>query len=337
MSRRSPTCIVDFFAGTGYDKNGIAGSPIRILEKIREQVGSILNNRVKVLVHLNEYEPDKHPQEKFDQLVSACEDFLNDNPDVRRAIDVHYHNKDFELIFLELRTTIATYPSLVFLDQNGVKFLSPKYLLELEKMRRTDFLYFVAASYIRRFGDVPEFTKYVQIDLNELRNESYEYVHRTYVRQLRKILPAGTKLRLYPFSLKKGSNIYGIVFGASHPLAFDKFLNIAWRTNNENGEADFDIHDEESKRQGHLFQKSYSKIELFQNTLREMVLSSQLKNNIDTYYYALEEGHPARHAALALAKMKLDGEVTFSSRTPWVNYEKAVKKGDKLDFTVVTK
>ena len=30
-------CIFDFFAGTGYDKNGVAGSPIRILEKIKNK------------------------------------------------------------------------------------------------------------------------------------------------------------------------------------------------------------------------------------------------------------------------------------------------------------
>ncbi|MBC7798113.1 MAG: hypothetical protein H7Z37_14675, partial [Pyrinomonadaceae bacterium] len=41
MQNTSTICIFDFFAGTGYDKNGIAGSAIRILEKIKEQVISI--------------------------------------------------------------------------------------------------------------------------------------------------------------------------------------------------------------------------------------------------------------------------------------------------------
>ena len=31
-------CVFDFFGGTGYDKNGVAGSPIRILQKIKEQI-----------------------------------------------------------------------------------------------------------------------------------------------------------------------------------------------------------------------------------------------------------------------------------------------------------
>lgn len=39
MSGDPDICIFDFFAGTGYDKNGVPGSPIRILKKIQEQVG----------------------------------------------------------------------------------------------------------------------------------------------------------------------------------------------------------------------------------------------------------------------------------------------------------
>ena len=33
MQGVSNICIFDFFAETGYDKNGVAGSPIRILQK----------------------------------------------------------------------------------------------------------------------------------------------------------------------------------------------------------------------------------------------------------------------------------------------------------------
>lgn len=46
-------CIFDFFSGTGYDKKGVAGSPIRILEKIKEQVGHIFQKKVKLKLYLN--------------------------------------------------------------------------------------------------------------------------------------------------------------------------------------------------------------------------------------------------------------------------------------------
>lgn len=52
---------------------------------------------------------------------------------------------------------------------------------------------------------------------------------------------------LYPFTLKKGTNIYGIIFGASHPRAVDKFLKIVWDKDQVSGEANFDIHDDIEK------------------------------------------------------------------------------------------
>lgn len=56
MQGVSTICIFDFFAGTGYDKNGIAGSPIRILQKIKEQVIPIFQRKVRIRVYLNEFD-----------------------------------------------------------------------------------------------------------------------------------------------------------------------------------------------------------------------------------------------------------------------------------------
>ena len=52
-----------------------------------------------------------------------------------------------EARFDRLLPFIRAFSSLVYLDQNGIKFLADKYLLELEKTIRTDFLYFVSSSY----------------------------------------------------------------------------------------------------------------------------------------------------------------------------------------------
>ena len=51
--------IFDFFSGPGYDSNQVAGSPIRILDKIKEQLDNILDNRTKIVLHFNEFEPNK--------------------------------------------------------------------------------------------------------------------------------------------------------------------------------------------------------------------------------------------------------------------------------------
>lgn len=333
MQATSTICIFDFFAGTGFDKNGVAGSPIRILEKIKEQVIHIFQKKVKVKVYLNEID-----RKKFDLLKKACAEYLEENDHVGRAIEINYFNEDFESLFPKLLPIIEEFPSLVYLDQNGIKFLSDKYLLELEKIRQTDFLYFASASYLWRFGDVKEFKTHLDIDMTETKKESYKFIHRSIVKQLRQKLPANTKLKLYPFSLKKGANIYGIIFGASHPRAVDKFLSIAWKRSPINGDANFDIDDEESKKQGSLFEnRQLSKIESFQQSVRGKVLAEEITNNFELFDYALEEGHIGTHAADELRKMKKDKEISYEGTSPLVTYEQTHKMKRKLNYTILKK
>ena len=85
-------CIFDFFAGTGFDKEGIAGSPIRILEKIREQIGNVFQKKVKIKVFLNEFEPNKKEQKKFQLLQKACSEYLEVHEDMKRAIEIKFFN-----------------------------------------------------------------------------------------------------------------------------------------------------------------------------------------------------------------------------------------------------
>lgn len=327
----TPTiAIFDFFAGTGYDKNDVAGSPIRILEKIREQVIPIFQKKVKVIVHLNEFEP-----KKFELLKKACDDYLKENDHVKRAIEIKFYNQDFEDLFPQLLPEIKALPSLVYLDQNGIKFLSAKYFLELEKTKKTDFLYFVSSSYFWRFGKREEFKVHLDIDMFEAKKNPYKFIHRSIIKQLRGKLPPDTKLKLYPFSLKKGANIHGIIFGASHPLAVQKFLDIAWkRSYNEiNGEANFDIDDDELKKQASLFGNTpLTKIEIFKESVRNKVLSKEITNNFQLYNYALAEGHLGKHASEVLQEMKTNGEIIFEGRSPLVTYDNVYKNKRKVDY-----
>lgn len=324
-------CIFDFFAGTGFDKNGIAGSPIRILQKIKEQVIPIFQKKVKVKVYLNEFDKNK-----FELLKKACSNYLAENDHVGRAIEIEYSNENFEDLFPKLLPVIKDFPSLVYLDQNGIKYLSEKYFLELEKTKQTDFLYFVSASYFWRFGNVEEFKNHLEIDMNEAKKNPYKFIHRSIIKQLREKLPADTKLKLYPFSIKKGANIYGIIFGASHPRAVDKFLSVAWKRNEINGEANFDIDDDDLKKQQSLFgNQPLTKIEAFQQNVRERILTKQITNNFELYNYALEEGHLGKHAAEVLQNMKKQNEITYEGRSPWVTYEKVHKMKRKLNYTIL--
>ena len=156
--------IFDFFSGPGYDCNGVAGSPIRILQKINEQLGNILSKKTKIVLHFNEFEPTKKAQEKFELLKENCNNFIIKNPKFKYFLDINFYNENAELLFFKLLPLIRKFPSLVYLDQNGIKFISQEYLNELEKLKTTDFLYFVSSSFFKRYGKTDEFRKILEID-----------------------------------------------------------------------------------------------------------------------------------------------------------------------------
>lgn len=241
MSPYLHICIFDLFAGTGRDQKGVAGSPIRILQQISDMLPTIVSRGKHIYLWLNEYD-----HAKFELLQEKCQDFIKEDALLTEAVcnsivKIKYTNSDFAVLFPEVLGTIRRFPSLVFLDQNGIKFLSDQYFQELVSTTTVDFLYFVSSSYFFRFGERPEFLMNVQIDMKRAKENPYKFIHRSLLEQFREKIPADSNMKLFPFSIRKGSNIYGIIFGASHPLAVEKFLTTAWKKNSVNGEANFDM------------------------------------------------------------------------------------------------
>ncbi|NVJ46753.1 MAG: three-Cys-motif partner protein TcmP [Cytophagia bacterium] len=327
--------IFDFFAGTGYDLEGVSGSPIRILDKINEQIGPLYQKNVQVILHLNEYEPSKKKQEKYQLLEHSCNEYLSKKKSLNARVQIEFYNEDFEDLFPKLYPTIKAFPSLVFLDQNGIKFLSEKYFLELEKTKETDFLYFVSSSYFWRFGDSEQFKVHLKIDMDQIKNEQYHKIHRSITEQIRQKLPFKTKLKLYPFSLKKGTNIHGIIFGASHPRAVDKFLDIAWKTNKINGDANFDIDDEATIDQLEMFNPPrLSKIQSFQKNLKEKLLQKEITNNFQALDYTYGQGHIPAHAIDTIKELVKDKKITYNGRTSGINYNQVHKLRNLITYSL---
>ncbi|MCQ2305079.1 MAG: three-Cys-motif partner protein TcmP [Bacteroidales bacterium] len=328
--------IFDFFAGTGYDSTGVAGSSIRILQQVDKQVGNIFSQNIRINLCFNEYDKDK-----FALLQNSCNEFVEKNNGLKRLQDsqhlvLKYRNCDFADLFPKTISTIQKCPSLLYLDQNGMKFLADKYLLTLEKLPTVDFLYYLSSSYFIRFGNTPQFQTNMNVDLEKARQNPYKFIHKSILEQLREKIPNTSSLKLYPFTIKKGTNIYGIIFGAKHPRAVDKFLKTVWNKNKINGEANFDIDDDLSKSQLDLFEeKSLTKIEYFQKQLKELVLSGKLVSNKDVYDYVLEQGHIPPHASEVISAMKKDNLLTYESKSPLINYEQVYQKKRVLKYNLL--
>ncbi|MBV6512292.1 MAG: hypothetical protein FMNOHCHN_01789 [Ignavibacteriaceae bacterium] len=327
--------IFDFFAGPGYDLENVPGSPIRILQCISRHLGIILSQKTKVILHFNEYEPEKKKQHKFDALRNNCNEFVTQIDKFKYFLKINYYNEAFESLFFKLLPIINKYPALLYLDQYGVKFIAQDYLLELEQLRTTDFLYFVSSSSFVRYGSTPEFMKVLLINPQELEQENYKNIHRLIINKLRSTLPINSELKLFPFTIKKNSNIYGIIFGSKNYAAVDKFLRIAWSMNSINGEADFDIDDDKSKFQLDIFEgKKKTKIERFQEDFESLILNKVITNNKDALLYTYSCGHIHSHADQVVRKLKRESKIDYIGRTPGINYVNVFRYHINIAFKI---
>lgn len=325
--------IFDFFAGPGYDSLNIEGSPIRLLQKIIEQLGNILVKKTKVVLHFNEYEPNKKDQNKFESLKLNCNRFIEQNPKFKYFLNVIYYNANAEDLFFKLLPIINKYPSLVYLDQNGVKFISKDYVDELDKLQTTDFLYFVSSSYFKRLGSTEGFKKILDFDNAELEKEQYRNIHRQVINKIKSNLQPCSKLKLFPFSIKKGPNIYGIVFGTKNYAAVDKFLAIAWKRNCLNGEADFDIDEDNHKDQLDLFEgKKMTKIQKFQSDIKSKLLDGTINSNRSALLFTYDNGHIPQHSVIVIKSLKSSGILYYDGKTPALNYDNVFRQRNIISY-----
>ena len=117
---------------------------------------------------------------------------------------------------------------LVFVDQFGVEHVTSHVFRQLVNSPTCDFLFFLSSSTLHRFRDHPAIKHKIT------RPDDY---YQKYIKRLLIIIVDfyrhSRTIFFAPFSIKKGSNIYGIIFGSAHPLGMDKFLQVAWQKDQE--------------------------------------------------------------------------------------------------------
>lgn len=320
--------IFDFFAGAGYDSQNNPGSPIRILKQIKIYQSIICKTKIKLF--FNEYNKKNYEKLKFN-----CNNYFKENPSLNKIVEIEYFNLGFESIFDNLRNKIGNFPSLVFMDQYGVKYST--HIVKFEYFNKTDFMIFISSSFLKRFVKTPEFKNSLNLtdeEIERLINTPYKLIHEATLKFLKARLSKDSSVRLYPFSLKKGKNIYGLIFGSKHILAAEKFLKIVWKISSDNGSANYDIYNDKEKREPNLFPELVGKttVESFQEGLEEKILKRKIETNKDAYYYTLGKGHIPKHAMDVLIKLKKQGKINYNSKYPLVTYDNVEKKGRIIKY-----
>ncbi len=299
--------IFDFFCGPGRDANGEPGSPLRILRQLRDyhDKGMAGWRKVQIVVHLFD-----HNDAKIQQLRSIIE-----QPEWKLPVRIDSRALAFESALSEHKQILANprIAKLLIIDQFGVDEVSDDVFKELISFPTTDFIFFLSSSTLHRFRDHPAIKQ--KIDKPE---DSYD-VHRAAFDYYLRLVPKGAEVYLARFSIKKRSNIYGLVFGSQHPLGIPKFLRVAWANDEIAGEANFDI-DRENLRPGELVlnleEMRPTKTREFEAELEQTIRSGEMKNEIDVARFCIEAGMTCQHSAPVLKKLKDEGVIKLQFRVP---------------------
>jgi three-Cys-motif partner protein len=297
--------IFDLFGGEGKDTNGVLGSPMRILSTLNKNENLILRSNVKIKVIVNEFE-----KQKFDLLISNLETIAN-----KSLYDLECYNEDFVSIYERYYDGMKRTANFLFLDQNGIKQITESVFKKLIQLKQTDFLFFISSSYIKRFSEVEEFKKYLNITRQEIDNKSYYHVHKVVLEYYRTMIPNGKEYFLAPFSIKKPAGIYGLIFGTNHTLGIEKFLHVCWKHDKLTGEANFDIDNEKiDLTKPTLFEEMNKpkKKQVFENTLRLKIINKELKTDKAIYLFTLSEGFQIKDANYILRELEKENKIQIN-------------------------
>ena len=305
-SPRASIHIFDFFSGPGIDSVGQLGSPLRLLNQLK--IYRQLPGWKSVSVHLHFFDKSSaKTQELKAQIALRDLELPKLNFDIR-AIAFEQAFPESEAILLDEQAA-----KLVFIDQCGVDQVTPQVFQTLVSSPTCDFLFFLSSSTLHRFHEHPAIKQRI------VRPNDYFHVHRAAVQYYRSLIKESRPYFLAPFSIKKNSNIYGIIFGSAHPLGIDKFLQVAWDNDQISGEANFDI-DRENIREEEILlplaEMRPNKIAAFESELEHLLRDGRLADELQVMRVCFEHGVKRQHATPVLTKLKLERVIELDFRVP---------------------
>jgi len=286
--------------------DGKPGSPVIIYDEIRDAMIQSKKQRSNIIkVYFNEKNIIK-----FKNLSS----YIDEQGLSLQHIAFETLKTDFQSAFDQWNPYMyGRVANLLFLDQNGVKQITKSIFQTIVRIPRTDFIFFISSAMVNRFKTLPEIRGCVPVRDEDFSRMNGTNVHRIVADSYRRWIPEDLEYYLGAFSIRKGANVYGLVFGSGHPLGIDKFLSVAWK---HGGDANFDIdNDGIDPLQPSLFPDydKPTKITVFEKELELAVLGRQLTTNKDVYLFALQNGMLASHARNTLVLLSKDKKLPKQS------------------------
>jgi three-Cys-motif partner protein len=287
--------IYDFFAGSGMDSEMNSGSPLILLEEAKGQdlMHCSKSEGKKIVFAFNE--KIKKKSKELEQNVSHFVDNCLQNCNREKCVyEHHFGNFNFKEAFnrrnvLEIMNN-PKYSKFVLLDQYGFKEVDNDIFNQLINFPKTDFIFFISSSFINRFQNHPSIKKYIETEKIEFKKSEPKHCHKLVSQYFKNSIPKNKDYYLHQFSIKKGTNYYGLIFGTSHSLGMEKFLKVCWDKDKMAGEANFDINND--FKIGTLFYEEQfsNKIEKYKEDFYNKLSNKEIISNIDALKFTLKYG-----------------------------------------------
>lgn len=305
--------LFDFFSGPGTDSSGVSGSPLRTLATLKEYSSNpILKAWGKVGITAHFSDAALWKSRSLKALVESPEWQI---PGVKVATERAEFSEAFAAALPVLRA--RDFAKLLLIDQYGVSHVTPEVFRQLVSFPCTDFLFFISSTTLQRFREHPS----IQHKIRPA--DDFNQVHHAVLTYYREMLPVGEPYYLAPFSIKKGSNIYGLIFGSRHPKGIDKFLSVAWDQDRLNGNANFDINRDEIAPGELMLDLGTAtrplKINAFEAELEKALSERALANEVDVMDLCFKHGVRRTHARPVLEKLRKEGVIEIDFQVPSVD------------------
>jgi three-Cys-motif partner protein len=289
--------VFDFFAGSGTDTENNPGSPLVLLDRAKGTNRKYcLNAKKEIKFLFNEGESDKS-KELIQNVIQYIEQCKKDNKCNGCIYQYRVENYNFQDIFSNIGITnifkSKEFGKFILLDQYGFSQIDEQIFKQLISYQKTDFIFFISSSFISRFREHPNTTKYIdtsRIKFNEIRPNE---IHRAIANYFRDLIPKEKEYYLHHFSIRKEEkkgNYYGLIFGSSHTLGMEKFLKVCWNHDAFSGEANYNI--DNNFENGTLFFHPENNIK--KNTvskeIKRLILSGKIADNITGLKFAMHNG-----------------------------------------------
>ncbi len=316
--------IYDFFAGSGSDITGAPGSPLILLDVAKgdnmKYCREIRRKDKKTTFVFNEHEPNKKEQEKFELLKQNVDSHKvkcsTSNCSGKDCIyDIRCTNKIFKNGFNSKESNFQSilnnnkYAKFLLLDQYGFSQVDEDVFLTLVNSPRTDFIFFISSSFIRRFKEHPNTLKYINTQNINFDESNPKKCHITIAEYFEQLLPKNLEYYFNHFTIKKECHYYGLIFGTNHSLGMEKFLKVCWEEDRLAGESNCNTQNDYDPNS--LFGTlEPNKIQSVKTDIKKKILQNIIKDNVSGLKYALKNRCLPKIFTEAVKELEKEGRIS---------------------------